>query len=78
MYNVCKNCGRDIRIMIYRGGDWCSDDCRKVLLGKVKCFYETIYVAEIGEVDVCVVHGENSQFSRRYGSRRPCLAVEPY
>lgn len=27
----CHNCGELIRTMIFRGSDWCSDDCRKAL-----------------------------------------------
>lgn len=27
----CHNCGQLIRTMIFKGCDWCSDDCRKAL-----------------------------------------------
>lgn len=27
----CQNCGDEIRIAIFKGGDWCCDDCRKAL-----------------------------------------------
>lgn len=30
--DVCKNCGDEIRISIFKGGDWCCDDCRKALV----------------------------------------------
>jgi ribosomal protein L37AE/L43A len=30
----CKNCGNKIEIAIFKGGDWCSDDCRKALAKK--------------------------------------------
>ena len=28
----CKACGEPIDVTIFRGGDWCSDDCRKALV----------------------------------------------
>jgi len=28
---ACKNCGNPILVTIFRGGDYCSDDCRKAL-----------------------------------------------
>lgn len=31
MNNICKNCGSKIEISIFKGGDWCCDDCRKAL-----------------------------------------------
>lgn len=76
--NVCKNCGKDIKVMIFRGGDWCSDYCRKVLLGKIKCYYEVMWTDEVGEIDVCQVHGQNSKYAPRFGPNRPCLAIDPY
>jgi hypothetical protein len=76
--NICLNCGREIRIQIFRGGDWCSDDCRKALLGREKCSYETIYDNEVGEIDVCYVHGMDSKYHSRLGAHRPCRAVEDW
>ena len=32
--NNCKNCGKEIGVAIFKGGDWCSDDCRKELAGE--------------------------------------------
>lgn len=78
MSNICKNCGREIRVMIFRGGDWCSDHCRKALLGKLRCSYEMIWVDEVGEIPVCTVHGFNSKYGEEFGEHRPCLAVEPW
>jgi hypothetical protein len=34
--NICKNCGKDILVSIFRGGDWCSDKCRKALGKDIK------------------------------------------
>jgi hypothetical protein len=31
LLRVCKACGEPIRIQIFKGEDWCSDDCRKKL-----------------------------------------------
>lgn len=76
--NICLNCGREIRVMIFRGGDWCSDDCRKALLGREKCSYETVWVEELGEIDICTVHGENSKYHPRLGEHRPCLVMDPW
>lgn len=78
MYQFCKNCGREIRVMAFRGTDWCSDNCRKVLLGKAKCSYEEMFTSEGDLVDVCTVHGFNSKYPPYRGEHRPCLAVEPY
>lgn len=33
---TCQNCGGPIRIAIFRGGAWCSDDCRKELIVKTQ------------------------------------------
>lgn len=27
----CRNCGNPILIAIFKGGDWCSETCRKIL-----------------------------------------------
>lgn len=32
--NNCKNCGNEIKTAIFKGGEWCSDDCRKQLSGE--------------------------------------------
>lgn len=32
--NVCQACGQEIKISIFRGGDWCCDEHRKKLLGE--------------------------------------------
>lgn len=32
----CQNCGRPIEVAIFRGEDWCSDDCRKALGADIK------------------------------------------
>jgi len=34
MRNHCKFCGDEIRISIFKGGDWCCDDHRKALLAR--------------------------------------------
>lgn len=34
MNNICKNCGGQIMISIFKGGDYCCDDCRKALEAK--------------------------------------------
>lgn len=78
MSNICKNCGREIRVMIFRGGDWCSDYCRKALLGKLRCSYEVIWTDEVGEIPVCFIHGQNSKYGEEFGPHRPCLAVDPW
>jgi hypothetical protein len=31
----CKACGNPVRIQIFKGEEWCSDDCRKVILKEV-------------------------------------------
>lgn len=33
--NKCKNCDNEIGVAIFKGGDWCSDDCRKQLQGEM-------------------------------------------
>lgn len=78
LQNICMNCGRDIKVMIFRGGPWCSDDCRKEIQGKVKCHYEEMWIGEAGYVDMCLVHGENSKYPSYRGAHRPCLAVEDW
>jgi hypothetical protein len=78
MRDVCKNCGREIRVQIFKGGDWCSGDCRKALLGQMKCSYELIWTEEVGGIEVCTVHGHNSKYSPVHGPHRPCLAVEDW
>lgn len=78
MKNICKNCGNEIRVMIFKGGDWCSDYCRKVLLGKVHCSYENIWIEEVdANIDVCIIHGFISKYGPTHGPNRPCIAVEP-
>lgn len=32
----CSNCGNKIAIQIFKGGRWCSDNCRKALGEDVK------------------------------------------
>lgn len=85
MNNICKNCGKIIRVSIFRGGDWCSENCRKALFAKeqvqkasTKCSYEPMYSEEMGPLDVCMVHGSASKYDSIRGEHRPCLAVEPY
>lgn len=29
--DTCKACGSPIKVAIFKGEDWCSDDCRKVV-----------------------------------------------
>lgn len=31
MDGYCRNCGRPIRVIIFRGGEYCSENCRKAL-----------------------------------------------
>lgn len=83
--NECKNCGRPIRISIFKGGDWCSELCRKALVNKMmaqkartKCSYHLEWTDEVGEIDVCDVHGTNSKYGPERGLNRPCLAIEGY
>lgn len=33
---TCQNCGQPIRISIFKGTAWCSEDCRKALLEKTQ------------------------------------------
>lgn len=44
------------------------------------CYYRTQWTDEVGEVDVCVIHGQNSRHSpdTHEGPHRPCLQVDPY
>lgn len=87
MMNECLNCGSPIRVSIFKGGDWCSDLCRKALARetqevaerlRTKCSYELVYTDEVGEIDVCVVHGNNSKYPPSRGEHRPCLTLEPW
>jgi hypothetical protein len=72
--------------MVFKGTDWCSDFCRKALLGKIKCYYETvstytyddIEVCAVHRVEVCAVHHVESKYGPEKGPDRPCLAIEPY
>lgn len=34
--NICKNCGQEIKVTIFRDLGWCSDDCRKALGKDIK------------------------------------------
>lgn len=86
MHGICKNCGRLIHISIFKGGDWCSENCRKALVAREmvqrsrqKCTYEPMWGGDaVGMVDVCVIHGTNSKYHETRGEHRPCLAVEGY
>lgn len=77
MDEICKHCRKPIKISIFKGGDWCSEDCRKALLGKVKCSYKAQTVENLGYVEACVVHHMISKYPKTKGLHRPCLAVEP-
>lgn len=164
----CHNCSNPISIQIFKGEDWCSDDCRKALAalkaldvpplninfhddlhglaGKIiehstkaieiietqiprenlgglftipvpphvsseheainkalkdldekpidynevayfpspsygvdiTCSYEKQWTDEVGEIDVCLMHGMNSRWDESNGAHRPCLAVDPW
>lgn len=86
MYNICKNCGNKIQVSIFKGGDWCSENCRKALLLREarrvaqgrKCEYEMVWTDEVGTIPVCTIHGNNSKYPPSRGEHRPCLSVEPY
>lgn len=41
------------------------------------CRYERRWTDEVGTIDVCVVHGNNSRHDW-VGPNRPCLSVDPY
>lgn len=32
---TCANCGAEIRVTIFRGMNYCSENCRKVLAGEL-------------------------------------------
>lgn len=32
--STCKNCSKPILVAIFKGGEWCGDDCRKELVRK--------------------------------------------
>lgn len=36
MAKYCKNCGKEIKVAIFAGDDWCSDLCRKALGKDIK------------------------------------------
>lgn len=38
----CKNCGNEIKIQIFKGEDWCSDNCRKAIQDLLKAPYDPI------------------------------------
>lgn len=45
-----------------------------------KCYYRPQWTDEVGEIDICVLHGHNSQFGpdTHEGKFRPCLEIHPY
>lgn len=44
-----------------------------------KCYYRSEYSEMVGDLDVCVLHGNNSKYSEaEHGKYRLCLTVNPY
>lgn len=44
-----------------------------------RCYYRKEWTDEVGSIDVCVIHGQNSQFDlARSGPFRACLELEPW
>lgn len=44
-----------------------------------KCYYRPIWTDEVGELDVCVLHGNNSKHDVQvFGPFRLCLTQDPY
>lgn len=44
----------------------------------ILCTYEVVWTDEVGDIDVCTVHGNNSKHPDVCGPHRPCLTVDPY
>lgn len=42
------------------------------------CTYNLTWTDEVGNIDVCVLHGNNSRHRQAAGPNRPCLTVDPY
>lgn len=42
------------------------------------CYYRKEWTDEVGEIDVCVLHRQNSQYSGEINPYRHCLFVAPY
>lgn len=42
------------------------------------CSYEKVHTDEVGDIDVCKVHGENSKHNAVAGEHRPCLKLDPW
>lgn len=40
------------------------------------CWYTTKWTDEVGDIDVCVNHNQNSKYAE--GLDRPCLAIDPW
>lgn len=41
----CQNCGRDIKVAIYKGTEWCSNNCRKTIEKNRKALAEKVMTA---------------------------------
>jgi hypothetical protein len=78
MEERCKACGNLILVTIFKGGDWCSEYCRKVLAGEIACRYEIEWTDAVGDIPICQVHSNNSKWPVEQGPTRPCLTVDPY
>jgi hypothetical protein len=42
------------------------------------CYYESQWTDEVGEIEVCKTHGNNSKHDGSDGPNRPCLTVDPF
>ena len=58
--------------------EYTLDEITAALNGK--CYYRKQWTDEVGEIDVCVLHGNNSQWGpdTAEGPYRPCLTIRPY
>jgi hypothetical protein len=43
-----------------------------------QCYYRKQWTDEVGEIDVCVLHGNNSRHDPALGPFRLCLTKDPY
>lgn len=42
------------------------------------CSYEVQHTDEVGSIDICIIHGQNSRHTSSKDQHRPCLTVDPY
>ena len=43
-----------------------------------RCRYEKKWTDEVGTIDVCIIHGQNSKHDTTVEPQAPCLHVDPY